>query len=263
MAPVLFGAQAVIVLGGVIALAIFLRRRLPARWRSWVWGALAFIASQVARTPLLIGLTVLSQTAGLNFGTEGNFWFNTLFLAFTAGMFEEPARYLMLRFLGKETRGWHGAVMFGAGHGGIEAILLVGGAAISNLFVLLNADVLLAQTRAAAPTQVEALVSQIQALQGVTIGLIGASLIERAFAIMLHIGLSVMVMRAVEGRGIRWSFVAILIHGAANAVALVANRFGGIVAAEATVGVIGLLLLAFTLSQRPRDRSSSAIDLPA
>lgn len=250
MAPLLFAFQALIVIASVIALAIFLRRRLPAQWRSWVWGALAFIASQIARTPLLIGLTILSQTAGLNFGAEGNFWFNTLLLAFTAGLFEEPARYLVLRFLGKETRGWHGAVMFGAGHGGIEAILFVGGAAITNLFLLLNSDALVAQTRAAAPDQADALVAQIQALQGVNIGLIGASLIERVFAIMLHIGLSVMVMRAVEGRGSRWLILAILIHGIANTVALVANRFGGVVAAEAVVGVIGLAMLVYTLSQR-------------
>ncbi len=254
MSPVvLFTTQAVMVFGGIVVLAIVLRRRLPAMWRSWVWGALAFIASQVARTPLLIGLTVLLQQTQLiprDANREFVFWFNTLFLAFTAGLFEEPARYLVLRFLGKETRGWNGAVMFGAGHGGIEAILIVGGSAIANLFLLLNADALLAQTRAA-PAQVDALATQIQALQSVNIGLIGASLIERVFAIMLHIGLSVMVMRTVEGRGVRWLILAILIHGIANTVALVTQRLGGVVAAEVAIGVIGLALLAFTISQRP------------
>lgn len=249
----LFVLQAVVIFGGVIALAVVLRRRLPARWRSWVWGALAFIASQIVRLPLLLALTVFFQQTNIiprDTNRDVVFWFNTLFLAITAGLFEETSRFLVLRFLGKESRGWNEAVMFGAGHGGIEAILIVGGAAISNLFLLANADMLMAQTQAAAPAQAQALAAQIAALQNVGVGVIGASLIERVFAIMLHIGLSVMVMRAVQLRRASWWVLAIAIHALANIVALVAQRFGGIVGAEAAVGVISIALLVYTLSQR-------------
>lgn len=260
----LFAAQAIVVFAGVIALAIVLHRRLPAPWRAWVWGALTFVASQVARLPILIGLTVLSQMLGLDFGQEGNFWFNAAVLSFSAGLFEEMARYVVLRFLARDVRGWNGAVMFGAGHGGIEAILIVGiGSGIVNSYLLLNADVLLAQTRAAAPAAADQLQAQIEALRGVSAGIIAASLIERVFAIMLHIGLSVMVMRAVEGDGFKWVLAAIAIHAAANFAAVTAQRFGGIVVAEVIVAVFGLAVLAFTLSQRPRARASSVADLPA
>jgi uncharacterized membrane protein YhfC len=253
----LFGTQAVLVFGGVIALAIVLHRRLPAPWRAWVWGALAFVASQIARLPILIGLTVLSQAFGLNFGQEGNFWFNAVVLSFSAGLFEETARYLVLRFLAKDVRGWNNAVMFGAGHGGIEAILIVGGTALSNLFLLANADALLAQTRAVSPAQADALAAQIEALRGVGAGVIAASLIERVFAILLHIGLSVIVMRAVEGGGFKWVLAAMAVHGLANFAAVTTQRFGGIVAAEVIVGVFGLAMLAFTLRQRPQPVQSA------
>jgi uncharacterized membrane protein YhfC len=262
LSPILlFAVQALLVCAGVIALAIWLHRRLPAPWRAWIWGALTFVASQVVRLPILIGLTALSQTLGLNFGQEGNFWFNAVVLSFSAGLFEETARYLVLRFLAKDVRGWNDAVMFGAGHGGIEAILIVGGSALSNLFLLANADALLTQTRAAAPAQADALAAQIEALRGVGAGLIAASLIERVFALMLHIGLTVMVMRAVEGGGVKWWLAAIAVHGLANLAALTAQRLGGIVAAEAVVGVFGLAMLAFTLRQRPASPASQPAPL--
>jgi uncharacterized membrane protein YhfC len=247
----LFAIQAILVLAGSIGLAVWLHYRLPAPWRAWVWGALTFVASQIVRLPLLIGLTALGQALGMDFGQEGNFWFNMIVLSFSAGLFEETARYLVLRFLAKDVRGWNNAVMFGAGHGGIEAILIVGGSAISNLYLLANADALLAQARALSPAQADQLLAQIEALRGVDAGLIAASLIERVFALMLHIGLTVMVMRAVEGNGIKWLFTAMAIHGLANFAALTAQRFGGIVAAETVVGVFGLAMLAFTLRQRP------------
>jgi uncharacterized membrane protein YhfC len=248
--PLLFVAQGLIVLIGVIALAIVLHRRLPAMWRSWVWGAIAFIASQLLRIPLLLALTAISQTLGWDFGQEGNFWFNFAVLTLTSGLFEESARYLVLRFLTKDTRGWRGAVMFGAGHGGIEAVLLVALTAFSNAFVLMNADTLLAQTQAVAPAQAAAVAQQIEALRTVNIGLIGASLIERVFAVMLHIGLSVMVMQAVQGRGLKWLLFAMLIHAAANGVTLIVQRSFGVVGAEIVVALFGLSMLAYTLKMR-------------
>ncbi len=222
--PWLFVAQGLIVLAGSLTLAVVLHRRLPATWKSWIWGTLTFIASQVVRIPLLIALTAASQMLGWNFGQEGNFWFNFVVLTLTSGLFEEGARYLVMRFLAKDTRGWNEAVMFGAGHGGIEAILLVTLTAFSNAFVLMNADALLAQTQAAAPGTVPALTQQIESLRTVGIGLIGASLIERVFAVMLHIGLSVMVMQAVQGRGMKWLLLAMLIHAGANGATLLAQR---------------------------------------
>jgi len=252
MPPIfLFVTQASLVSVGIAASAIALRRRLPAPWRAWVWGALTFVASQVVRLPLLIGLTLLSQALRLDFGQEGNFWSNVVLLSLTAGLFEETARYLVLRFLARDVRGWRNAVMFGAGHGGIEAILIVGiGSGLTNLYLLANADMLLAQTRALSPAQADALAAQLDALRSVGPDVIAASLIERAFAVMLHIGLSVMVMRAVENGGLGWVLAAVAVHALANFAAMTAQRFGGIFIAEAIVAMAGLAMLAFTLRQR-------------
>jgi uncharacterized membrane protein YhfC len=263
--PLLFVAQGFIVLLGVIVLAVVLHRRLPAMWRSWVWGALSFIASQAVRIPLLLALTAFLQLTNLiPPDTDPNIIFaiNFVVLTLTSGLFEEGARYLVLRFLAKETRGWNEAVMFGAGHGGIEAILLVALTAFSNAFVLMNAESLLAQTQAAAPASADALAQQIDALRNVGIGLIGASLLERVFAIMLHIGLSVMVMQAVQGHGLKWLFLAMLIHAAANGAVLMAQRAFGVVGAEVAVALFGLSMLAYTLRMRP-PKTAEMVNAPA
>jgi uncharacterized membrane protein YhfC len=88
--------------------------------------------------------------------------------------------------------------------------------------------------------------------------MVGASLFERAFAIMLHIGLSVMVMRAVEDRDLRWLGLAILVHFLANLAAVTAQRFLGVIGAEAVVAAFGLGMLWFTLSRRPRPVATDA-----
>lgn len=49
-----------------------------------------------------------------------------LFLGFTAGLFEEAGRYIMMRLFMRKEPGAGSALAFGLGHGGLEAVLLVG-----------------------------------------------------------------------------------------------------------------------------------------
>ena len=52
-----------LVVGGVLTLAIWLRRRYHVRWSTWWWGALAFVASQALRVPLLT--SIINVASGL------------------------------------------------------------------------------------------------------------------------------------------------------------------------------------------------------
>ena len=87
-------------------------------------GAAVFILFQlVTRIPLiqlvLPGMDWYKETI------QSNIWTYGLFLGFTAGLFEEVGRYLAFILILKNLD-WKNAVAFGIGHGGIEAILLVG-----------------------------------------------------------------------------------------------------------------------------------------
>ena len=69
-----------------------------------------------------------------------NLWLYALYGGLAAGLFEETGRYLTMRFLmkGKWTR--ENALMYGAGHGGLEAVLILGMASVNNLLysVMIN-----------------------------------------------------------------------------------------------------------------------------
>lgn len=41
-----------------------------------------------------------------------------------AGIFEETARYILFKFILKNTRSWKEGTVVGLGHGGVEALLL-------------------------------------------------------------------------------------------------------------------------------------------
>ena len=59
MPIILLTLQAVVVIVGTLLFSWSVQRRLETRWRTWGWGALAFVGSQVARIPLLIAFNAL------------------------------------------------------------------------------------------------------------------------------------------------------------------------------------------------------------
>ncbi len=249
--------QLLLIVGGVIALAWWLHRRLGARWATWGWGALSFVGSQVARTPLLIGLTAALAGWGSNLDPDSAqvFWLNLVILTLSAALFEETARYIVLRWLAKGARQWRSGLMFGAGHGGTEALLIFGVAAVGTLTLLLAGDAVLAQLQTAdAPAaQVEAVQAQIEAARGLTLGLALAGVWERVVAVAAHVAMSLLVLQTVRGRG-GWGYAAALgLHVALNAAALLTLRYtGGNV--WLTEGVLTLFLpLSLWLIFRLRD----------
>ncbi len=108
-----------------LALGVSLARRYRVDWRYFGLGALAFFASQVLHIPfnawvLLPGLTRLGLGPAAQGASAVVF---ALVIGLSAGIFEESARYLLIRLWPRPERRWENAMMFGAGHGGLEAIL--------------------------------------------------------------------------------------------------------------------------------------------
>lgn len=253
MQPFFFLAlQALLVMGGALALALICRKRLPALWSSWLWGGGAWIASQLLRMPLLIGLTLLFQRVSpspADVDPNQVFWVNLVILAGTSGPFEELARYFILKRAARKTRGWREAIMFGAGHGGVEAMLLIGFGALQSIVLLLTADTVLAQRAAIPAEQLVAIEAQIKAVREVG-PMVFVGVIERAFAICFHIALAVMVTYAAEFGKRRWLIAAILAHIGLNAAALIGQHYGGVWAAEAVVAIAGIAALSWTWAQK-------------
>ena len=126
----------------VLAAWFVAKRKLGFRWASLGWGALAFPLSQVARFALVIPLQfLLSKTFDPATATT----LTTALFLVTSGLFEETARWIVLRFWDKNTREWNDGVGFGLGHGGIEALLLFANLFVGNLMLLTTGDAITAQ----------------------------------------------------------------------------------------------------------------------
>lgn len=227
-----------------LALWLALMRRLRLGLGLVGAGVLTFLGSQVFHLPFNAwGLSRLIQALGLPGEARGlGMVWVALLLGLSAGIFEESARYLVYRFWLKDVRSWRQAVLFGAGHGGIEAILL-GGLALLTLFratSLRNVDL----TTMVPPEQVDLVRQQLEAYWAASWVEALLPALERALAIGLHVSLAVMVLRARLGRRLGWLVLAVLWHAAANAAGLLALQWWGAYAAEGAIAVFVLGALA-------------------
>lgn len=240
-------------------LAAFLARRLGTRW-GLVWvGAVTFIASQIVHIPLL---RFLGQLGILKAAASGwpLVWY-AIMLGLMAGLCEELARYLVLRFWLKRDRSWRAALMFGAGHGGAEAFILglITAAGTLNLFVASNVDPARLGVTAA---QLPALQRQLAAFWSapVLFPLLGA--FERILALSTHLFLAVVVMQAFTRNNILWLLAAILWHALTDAVAVYVVATWGAIPTEAAIAVLALVGLALMFALRQPEPLPAAAAAP-
>lgn len=232
---------AAICLVGPIAVAVWWRRRTGASFRAFGAGALVFFVAQIVlRFPWQIPLGRWVQAH--------HEWVTPflLFSAFTAALFEEVGRWFGYRYLVPE-RTRRAAVMFGLGHGGLEAILLVG----VSLGGLLVAWVMASRGMIAPGPALDAIGRQTATLGFWNVQL---AVLERASAMALHVGLALIVLQVWLRGSLRWLILAIGIHFAVNALAALSLHAWRLSAlpVELAVAVIALGVLAagWRLSER-------------
>jgi uncharacterized membrane protein YhfC len=236
-----------------LGLGFFLSKKFRTSWRLFGLGAVSFFVSQVVHIPLLQGLTVLFSNKILPAPPAA--WkliFNAVLLGLLAGLCEGLARYLFLRFAAKSARTWREALMFGAGHGGIEAILL--GALVLvgyvNMVAMRNVDL---ATLGLSPDQQAALAKELAAYWSLPwyISLLGA--VERLFTLCLHLSATVMVMRSITQRNLLWLGAAILWHSLMDACVVFGSGAGlGALQLEGVVGTFAVVSLVIIWVLRPR-----------
>jgi uncharacterized membrane protein YhfC len=147
-------------------------------------------------------------------------------------------------------------ISYGLGHGGIEAILIGGLAAIGNLAtsVMYNKGLLSTATAAMNDQQLEAFNKGIDALINTQSYIFLMSGVERMAALVLQIALSLFVFKAVKEK--RWQYFAfaILIHAGVDMFAVLFQR-GEITNIFLLEGVILLVsvvtaVVAFKINKR-------------
>jgi uncharacterized membrane protein YhfC len=252
-----------------LALGITLARRLRVSWRLFGVGVVTFLASQLVHIPFNgLALGPALEGAGLaNPRGIGPLAAVATLLGLSAGVFEEGARYLTYRFWLRDSRSWSGALMFGAGHGGIEAMAL-GGLALYGLIqalALRGADL----SELVPLDQIATVRAEIEAYWALPWhqAILGA--VERASALGVQLGLSVMVLQSLQqggnpasqaegpaGRirrgGLHWLALAVAWHTLTNAAGIFALMTWGVYVSEGVIALFGLASVGLILALRPQ-----------
>jgi uncharacterized membrane protein YhfC len=253
--------NALLMLAAPLALGVFLARRLRVGWRLFLVGAATFVGSQVLHIPFNAWvLAPALQAGGLTSSAPAGLPLLVLGLAYglSAGVFEEGARALAYRFWIKDARRWRDGVMYGAGHGGAEAIILggLGVYAFFQLVALRDADL----AGVVPPEYLELARAQIAAYWGAPWYEALAGAVERILALCVQTSLAVLVLQAFVRRNPLWVVGAIVWHAVIDALAVVTSVLGwpvyaieGVVAVGALLSVVAIFALKPKHEEPPAD----------
>jgi uncharacterized membrane protein YhfC len=218
-------------LNGVLMIAIpisfmvILTHKFKQGWRLFWIGAATFVFSQSLHIPFnllvnpvfnkigFIALPLILQKITLS-----------VYFGLSAGIFEELSRYAMFRWWAKEARSWDKGLLAGAGHGGIEAIIL----GIIVLYGYIQMSVILGMdvSKLVSPEKLELIRTQIQAYWSAPWYMTLLGLLERLFTIPLHLACSLLVLQVFTSNRNSWVVVAILFHAFVDGIAVFVSQFG-------------------------------------
>ncbi|MBN2044717.1 MAG: YhfC family intramembrane metalloprotease [Anaerolineales bacterium] len=236
--------NAFLMIGLGLGLGLLLHHRFGLPWGLYGVGALTFVLSQVGHIPFnswLLNPWLAKIAPGAAPGSKDLLvW--AVFLGLSAGVFEETARWLVLGLWRKDIRTWRKSLMYGAGHAGIEAILvgILAFIAFLQLFLYRQFD----------PQTITGLAEGEQlAYLRQTIASYWAAdwwghlwgALERFSVIPVHLAATVMVYRAVRERKIFWYLAAVLWHALVDFFAVYASQTWSIPITEGILFVLGVL----------------------
>lgn len=236
------GISLLVAVGAPIVLLIIFKKKFDISIKVLLFGVLTFILFA-----MVLERVVHSYFLIFNESTKAlleNTWIFMLYGGLMAGIFEETGRFIMMKYALKKYREWKDGLAFGLGHGGIEAILLVG---INNITMIVLAfminngtyDSLVPGEAAAAMAPIyEQLTNMSPFIQ-----LFGG--VERLGALAIHIGLSILVLYGIkQGKNI-YLLYAILIHAVMDFPAALYQK--GIISIYAVEAYLLLLAIGFII----------------
>ena len=205
------------------------------KWITFLIGAGTFFLFALILESIFHNLVFLTPLWAV---LQDNIWLYGLYGGLAAGVFEETGRLLAFKLLLKNEREPITALSCGIGHGGMEAILLVGLTMVNNL-------ILTAAVSVGGITD-PAVLDLAEQLASTPAGMFLWAAVERFGAIVLHLANSVLVCAAVREPGQKWLFpAAILAHAAVDFVAVVSNAYLPVAVAEIIVLVLAAIAALF------------------
>lgn len=167
----------------------------------------------------------------------------SLFIGFLAGVFEEPARYLVFKYFftdKKKKLNKSGALLFGLGWGGIESILIAV-LVLSSMIFYINAKPLsetdisaINQTMNGTMTENDVLLynEQIASIGKLSPLDVLPGLLERIIAITIHIFFTLLVFKSVRENKLKYLIFAVMLHTLFDTLAVFINSEYGVLLTE-------------------------------
>jgi uncharacterized membrane protein YhfC len=252
-----------LMIGIPIAAGLYIYRRGKGGFRPIWIGAAAFVLSQVGHIPfnqflMLPGIEALgfdpAATSGISLVVLG------IAAGLSAGIFEEIARFLVMKYWLKKEVHTLLPLKYGIGHGGIEAVLLglFALAALIQIYIFSGEGML--DTLPA--DQVELARSQIEAYLAVPwyLSLLGAW--ERVSAMAFHVGASILVYKSVRSKNLLWLVIAVIGHTLLNAIAVIGIQKLDYVPLEAALFVFAVAWLIWAWKIREQEPEDEEDPLP-
>ena len=237
-------------IGVPVALMIVNKKRYQAKISSFFIGAGTFLLFAMVLEQIMHILVI--KVGGLN--PESNRWLYYLYAALAAAVFEETGRIIAMRFWMKKNLNFPNALMYGIGHGGIEAILIGGLTGITNLIsmVMINSGIMQQSLSTLQGDAYNQTVEGLSALWTTPAPMFFVSGIERVSAIILHIGLSLLIYKALKEKKYSIAALAYGIHFLVDFFAVASASSIAIWMLEVCVFVmaLGTLVLALKLQEK-------------
>ncbi len=179
----------------ILILIIFgVKNKQQGIWSAWGLGALGFFVPQIIiRLPIL---NSIASSEGYKSFAKNHYVVYCFVLAFTAGLFELVGRYVVAKVIAKKFTFKRG-IAAGLGHGGIEAMILIGMTYINNLIyaVMINTGGLDATIESLSGTGIDTnqLVNVKEAMLSTNASLFYFAGYERILTMIGHVALSLIV----------------------------------------------------------------------
>ena len=136
------------------------------------------------------------------------------------GIFEETGRLVAYKTVLKKRKNRETSISHGIGHGGFEVIFIMGVTYATYIAyaVMINTGTfgtVVDQAMTQAPDQADVLITAASGIASFSFANLALSIAERVFAVLFHIGASIIVYYACKNKGRFWLYpFAILLHTA-------------------------------------------------
>ena len=242
-----------------VGLLLYFKKKKGADFPPFPVGAAAFLIFVGAESVLLNLL--LSTPAGE--AIQSSLWLYALVGGLMPGLFEETARYVAFRFvLRKRLDKDVNALMYGAGHGGVEVFIALALPMVSNLSfaLMMNNGQGYALTENLTGEALENVSAHMELLATTPSWQFLLGIPERVSAVAIHLSLSVLVWFAVKKRAPSHYVTAVLLHAVADSATAVLS---GLEVPALALEAILLVIAAGCAAVARRVWRENAVSLPA